>query len=181
MRSLTSPMTPAVTSAYDWSRFPIIADIGGGIGTQLVDILDAHPGCRGVLFDMPEVVSTVIEHDRVERVGGDFFTDVPVEADAYIFRNIIHDWNDERSVSILKTLRKATRPNARVMILEWVLPDTSEFHLGKWSDMIMMASVCGRERTRGDFEKLFNEAGFVLEEIVPTESMFSIVIGRPKD
>ncbi len=181
MRSLTSPMTPAVTAAYDWSRFPVIADIGGGIGTQLVDILDAHPGCRGVLFDMPEVVSTAIEHDRVERVGGDFFTDVPVEADAYIFRNIIHDWNDERSVSILKTLRKATRPNARVMILEWVLPDTSEFHLGKWSDMIMMASAGGRERTRGDFEKLFSEAGFVLEEIVPTESMFSIVVGRPKD
>ena len=181
MRSITSPMTPAVTAAYDWSRFPVIADIGGGIGAQLVDILDAHPGCRGVLFDQAEVVSTAIEHDQVERVGGDFFSDVPVEADAYIFRNIIHDWNDERSVSILKTLRKATKPSARAMLLEWVLPDTAEFHLGKWTDMIMMTGVGGRERTRGDFEKLFSEAGFVLEEIVPTESMFSIVVGRPKD
>lgn len=181
MRSITSPMTPAVTAAYDWSRFPVIADIGGGIGTQLVDILDAHPGCRGVLFDVAEVVSTAIEHDRVERVGGDFFSDVPVEADAYIFRNIIHDWNDERSVSILKTLRKVTKPNARAMLVEWVLPDTAEFHLGKWTDMIMMTGVGGRERTRGDFEKLFSEAGFVLEEVVPTESMFSIVVGQPKN
>ena len=88
--------------------------------------------------DAAEVVSTAIEHDRVERVGGDFFSDVPVEADAYIFRNIIHDWNDERSVSILKTLRSATKPHGRVMVLEWVLPDTTEFHLGKWSDMIMI-------------------------------------------
>lgn len=181
MRSITAPMTPTITAAYDWGRFPVIADIAGGIGTQLVDILDAHPGCRGVLFDMPEVVSGAIEHDRVERVAGDFFRDVPVEADAYILRNIIHDWNDEKSVSILKTLRTATKPTARVMILEWVLPDTAEFHLGKWTDMVMMASVGGRERTGTDFEKLFSEAGFVLEEIVPTASMFSIVVARPKD
>jgi O-methyltransferase/methyltransferase family protein len=179
MRSMTTPMTSTVTAAYDWSRFAVIADIGGGIGTQLVDILDAHPECRGVLFDQPEVVSTAIEHDRVERVGGDFFKEIPVKADAYIFRNIIHDWNDEKSVSILRTLRKATKPHARVMLLEWVIPDTSDFHLGKLSDMVMMTGVSGRERTRGEFDRLFTNAGFVLEDIVPTKSMFSIVVGRP--
>ncbi len=179
MRSLTTPMTPTVTAAYDWSRFPVIADIGGGIGAQLVDILDAHPKCRGVLFDQAEVVSTAIEHERVERVVGNFFKEIPVEADAYIFRNIIHDWNDEKSLSILRTLRKATKPQARVMLLEWVIPDTSDFHLGKWTDMVMMTGVSGRERTRGDFEMLFSDAGFVLEDVVPTESMFSIVVGRP--
>ena len=179
MRSFTGPMTPAVTAAYDWGRFPVIADIGGGIGTQLVDILDAHPACRGVLFDMPEVVSTAIAHDRVERVGGDFFSDVPVEADAYIFRNIIHDWNDEKSIAILKTLRKATKPTARVMLLETAIPDTADFHFGKWQDIVMMTGVGGRERTRTDFETLFKEAGFVLEDVVPTESAFSIVVGRP--
>jgi hypothetical protein len=179
MRSMTTPMTPAVTAAYDWSRFPVIADVGGGIGTQLVDILNAHPGCRGVLFDQPEVVSRAIEHDRVERVGGNFFEKVAVEADAYIFRNIIHDWNDERAVSILKTLRKTTKPKARVMLLEWLIPDTSDFSFGKWTDITMMTAVGGRERTRGDFETLFRNSGFVLEEIVPTKSMFSIVVGRP--
>jgi O-methyltransferase domain len=179
MRSITTPMTPTVTTAYDWSRFPVIADVGGGIGTQLVDILNAHPGCRGVLFDLPEVVSTAIKHDGIERVGGNFFDEVPVEADAYIFRCIIHDWNDERSVSILKTLRKTTKPNARVMLVEWVIPDTSDFHLGKWTDITMMTEVGGRERTRGDFETLFRNAGFVLEEIVPTESRLSIVVGQP--
>ena len=126
---------------------------------------------RGVLFDQAEVVSTAIEHERVERVVGNFFKEIPVEADAYIFRNIIHDWNDEKSLSILRTLRKATKPHARVMLLEWVIPDTSDFHLGKWTDMVMMTGVSGRERTRGDFETLFSDAGFVLEDVVPTESI----------
>ena len=75
-----------------------------------------------MLFDVPEVVSTAIDHDRVERVGGKFFDEIPMEADAYIFRKIVHDWNDERSVTILKILRKPTKANARVMLLEWVIP-----------------------------------------------------------
>lgn len=172
-------MTPTVTGAYDWSRFPVIADIGGGIGTQLVDILNAHSGCHGVLFDLPEVVSSAIAHDRMERVSGNFFENIPVKADAYILRNIIHDWNDERAVSILKTVRKATTPNARVVLVELAIPDTSDFHFGKWTDITMMTTVGGRERTKGDFETLFRSAGFALEEIVPTASMFSIVLARP--
>ena len=179
MRSFTTPMTPTVTAAYDWSRFSTIADVGGGIGTQLVDILDAHPGCRGVLFAQPEVVSKAIGHDRIERVEGNFFEKVPVEADAYIFRNIIHDWNDEKAVSILKTLRKSTKPTARVILVESLIPDNSEVHPGKWMDIVMLTGVSGRERTKADFEKLFSETGFVLEEIVPTASMFSIVVGQP--
>jgi len=70
-------MTPAVTAAYDWSRFPVIADIGGGIGGQLADILNAHPSCRGILFDQPHVVAQAVPHDRIERVAGDFFKRVP--------------------------------------------------------------------------------------------------------
>jgi len=179
MRTMTGTMTPAVTAAYDWSQFSVIADIGGGIGSQLVDILNANPRCRGVLFDQPDVVSTAIAHDRVDRVAGSFFDHIPVEADAYILRNIIHDWDDAASVAILKTLRKATKPDAHVTLVEWVIGDTAEFQIGKWSDITMMTGVGGRERTRDEFATLFNRAGFVLEEIIPTASMFSIVVGRP--
>ena len=179
MRSMTAPMTPAVTAAYDWSRFHVIADIAGGIGTQLVDILDANPDCCGVIFDQPNVVSTAIEHERVKPVAGNFFEEIPVDADAYILRNIIHDWNDEQALSILKTLRRTTKPVARVMLIEWLIPETSEFNFGKWTDITMMTSVGGRERTKTEFEKLFNDAGFKLEEIVPTASSFSIIVGRP--
>lgn len=181
MRSMTAPMTPAVTAAYEWSRFPVIADIAGGIGTQLVDILDANPGCRGVVFDQPEVVKTAVPHERVERVAGNFFENIPVEADAYILRNIIHDWSDEDALSILKTLRRATRPTARVMLIEWLIPDTPDFNFGKWTDITMMAAVGGRERTRSDFKQLFHHSGFELEDIVATTSTFTIIIGRPSE
>jgi hypothetical protein len=179
MHSLTFPTTPTITAAYNWSRYPVIADIGGGIGTQLVDILNANPGCRGVLFDQSDVVASAIPHDRVERVSGNFFEKISVDADAYIFRNIIHDWNDAMAISILKSLRQATKPTSRIMLMEWVIPENSDFHFGKWTDMTMMTCVSGRERTKTDFETLFKETGFVLEEIVPTASMFSIVVGRP--
>ena len=179
MRSVTFPTTPTITAAYNWARYPVIADIGGGIGTQLVDILNANPGCRGVLFDQADVVASAIPHDRVECVSGNFFEKISVDADAYIFRNIIHDWNDAMATSILKMLRKATKPTSRIMLIEWVIPENSDFHFGKWTDMTMMTCVSGRERTKSDFETLFKESGFVLEEIVPTASTFSIVVGRP--
>jgi hypothetical protein len=179
MRSLNAPATPAITAAYDWGRFPVIADVAGGIGSQLVDILDAHPGSRGVLFDLPAVVSTAAAHDRIERVGGDFFTEIPVKADAYVLRNIIHDWNDEDALRILRTLRAATRPDARIMLVEWVISDAGDFQFGKWTDLIMMTAVGGRERTRAGFERLFKQSAFALEEIAPTQAPYSIVVGRP--
>jgi hypothetical protein len=91
MRDLSASITPAVTASYDWSKFPVIADIGGGIGAQLASILDAHPTCRGILFDQPDVVAESRQQDRMERVGGDFFTEIPVQANAYLMRWIIHD------------------------------------------------------------------------------------------
>lgn len=180
MRAVSLTLTPAVTAAYDWSRFPVIADIGGGIGMQLADILEAYPGCRGVLFDQPEVVAAGIPHLRVERVAGNFFEQIPVEADAYLLRHIIHDWSDTDALRILGMLRKAARPSARVMIIEWLIPDTPEFNFGKWSDLGMMVALGGRERTKAEFECLFRESGFELEEIVPAASTFSIIVGRPR-
>jgi hypothetical protein len=106
MRDLSASMTPTVTAACDWSKFPVIADIGGGIGAQLSSILDAHPSCRGILFDQPQVVAESPLHDRMERVGGDFFTEIPVQADAYLMRWIIHDWADDKAIAILREREK---------------------------------------------------------------------------
>ena len=103
----------------------------------------------------------------------------PSEADAYILRNIVHDWDDEAAVKILKALRRAVKGDSRVMIVEWLIPDTPGFHFGKWMDLIMMHSVGGRERTRDEFAKIFRAAGFELEDVVPTASHFTIVTGHP--
>ena len=178
MRDLSASISPAVAASFDWSRFPVVADIGGGIGSQLSCILDAHPSCQGVLFDQPAVVAEAPEDDRIERVGGDFFKEIPVSADAYIMRWILHDWSDEESIALLNRVRKIAGPEARLMVVESVIPETSEFDMGKWMDLNMMVMATGRERTAAEFHDLFDQAGFVLEQIVPTPSPLSIVVGK---
>jgi hypothetical protein len=179
MRDLSASISPAVAASLDWSRFPVIADIGGGIGSQLTSILDAHPSCRGILFDQPAVVAEAPDHRRIERVGGDFFKEVPVQADAYVMRWILHDWSDEESVRVLTNLRKVTNPNARLMVVESVILETPEFDMGKWMDLNMMVMATGRERTVAEFRDLLDQAGFALEQVVPTRSPLSIVVGKP--
>jgi hypothetical protein len=178
MRDLSASISPAVAASFDWSRFPVVADIGGGIGAQLSSILDAHPSCRGILFDQPAVVAGAPD-SRIERVGGDFFKDVPVQANAYVMRWVLHDWSDEESVVLLKNVRSVTVPEARPMVVESVIPETPEFDMGKWMDVNMMMMATGRERTAAEFRDLFERAGFALEQIVPTSSPLSIVIGKP--
>lgn len=180
MRDLSASMTPAVTASYDWSQFPVIADIGGGIGAQLLNILDAHPSCRGILFDQPQVVEQAPQHNRMERVGGDFFAEIPIQADAYLLRWIIHDWADDKAIPILENVRKAARPGARLLLVESVIPETAGFDMGKWMDLNMLVMAGGCERTAAEFRELFDRAGFELEQIVPTPSPLSIVIGKPR-
>ena len=180
MRDLSSVISPAVATAFDWSRYPVIADIGGGIGSQLSSIVDAHPACRGILFDLPNVVAEAPANPRIERVGGDFFKDIPIQADAYVLRWLLHDGSDEESVLILKNLKKAMRPNARVMLVESVVPETPEFDMGKWMDVNMLVMATGKERTAREFRVLLDQAGFDLEGIVATPSPLSIVIGKPR-
>ena len=180
MRSLSAGITPAVTASYDWSRFPVIADIAGGIGTQLVSILDAYPGCRGILFDAPHVVARAIPHERMERVDGNIFVSVPSGADAYFLRWIIHDWAEDKALAILENVRKAIKPSARLILSESVIPDTPDFDMGKWMDVTMLVMVGGRERTAAEYRELYGKVGFELEEIVPTPSPHSLIIGRPR-
>ncbi|MFC2951408.1 methyltransferase [Marinicaulis aureus] len=180
MRDLAAAITPAVTGSYDWGRFPVIADLGGGVGSQLIDILDAHPDCRGVLFDQPQVITQAPEHRRMEPLGGDFFSNIP-QADAYLLRWILHDWDDAQARAILKNVHAAAKPGAALMIVESVIPESAEFDMGKWMDLNMMVMAGGRERTANEFRVLFDQAGFDFEEIVETPSPLSIVVGKARD
>lgn len=123
MRSASVAMTPAVTAAYKWSQFPVIADIGGGIGTQLVSILDASPSSKGILFDKPHRRAESISHDRMEAISGDFYESVPAAADAYLLRWILHDWDDAAAAVILGSLRRSMKPTARLIVIESVIPE----------------------------------------------------------
>ncbi len=178
MRSLSVSMTPAVTAAYDWSRFPVIADIGGGIGTQLVDILKAYPGCRGILFDQPDVVAGAIQHDRMEHIGGDFFRGVPANADAYMMRMVVHDWAEPEIFAILSRVHAVMTPASRLVLIEMVVAETPGFNPAAWADLGMLALSGGRERTAAEYRTLLEQAGFELEQIVPTASPHSLLIAK---
>lgn len=180
MGDLQAAQTPAVTAAYDWSRFPLIADIGGGVGSQLVGILNAHLSCKGILFDQPDVVARAIPHDRVERVAGSFFENVPAGADAYILRSVIHDWPDPVAVAILKNVRAAARPDSRVFLIERIIPETSEYAFSKWADLYMLAYLGGQERTASEYRQLLENAGFEFEHVVLTRAGIDLIVSRPR-
>ncbi len=157
-----------------------LADIGGGIGTQLASILDAFPRCRGILFDQPHVLKNAIQHDRIENVEGSFLEYVPKGADAYLLRWIIHDWAEPQVATILEMLHQALEPTAHLILAECVIPEEPEFGFGKWLDLQMLVSFGGRERTESEYRTLLSAAGFDLQEVVPTASSLSLIIAKPK-
>jgi hypothetical protein len=178
MRVIGKHNSPQIAKSYDWSRFPVIADIGGGIGGLLVDILGVYPSCRGILFDEPKVVQQSISHDRLELIGGDFFQSVPAGADAYILRWIIHDWSEAEAVTLLGKVREAMKSGARLILVEELIPETPDLVPGKWIDLLMLAITGGRERTEREYRDLLSAAGFELEEIIPTDGPLSILIAK---
>lgn len=180
MRSGSAVISPAVAAAYDWKKFPVIADIAGGIGSQLVAILDAHPSVRGILFDQPQVVANAIPHTRIECIGGDFFKNVPAGADAYTLRWIIHDWPDAESIAIMSNIRKAMTPDSRLVLIEEIVSETPELTWAKWLDLQMLVGPGGQERTVAEYNALFAQSGFELETIVPTPAGSSLIVARPR-
>jgi hypothetical protein len=156
--------------------------VGGGHGRLLAAILAAAPDGRGVLFDLPQVVAgapTVLrEHhayDRVRIVEGSFFDRVPDDGDAYVLKNVIHDWPDDDAVHILRNVRAAARTGKRVLLVEFVIPNHDREFLGKWLDLEMLVGAAARERTAAEYGQLLNRAGFQMTRVVETASPFSIV------
>jgi hypothetical protein len=181
MSELSAGAAPAIVDAYDFSGIDTLADIAGGHGFLLSQILSANPEMKGILFDMEHVIAGAGPllcgfgvDDRVEKVSGDFFTEVPA-ADAYIMKHIIHDWDDERSIKILQTIHRAMKGNGKVLLAEMVIPEGNEPHPGKMLDLEMLTSPGGLERTEVEYASLFERSGFRLNRIVPTMSPFSVI------
>ena len=173
---------PAVAAAYDFSRVSTIVDVGGATGNMLGHILKRHPQPRGVLFDRPHVVTDAPAllrahgvEDRVSIEHGDFFERVPPGGDAYILSHIIHDWNEDQCQTILGNCRKAMKPGAKLLIVEFVLPEGNTPHFGKIVDMVMLTVPGGEERTADEYRTLLAAAGLKLTRVVPTASDVSIV------
>jgi ubiquinone/menaquinone biosynthesis C-methylase UbiE len=182
MTGFSVQVAPAIVEAYDFSEVNSLVDIAGGHGILLASALKANSNLNGVLFDLPQVIEgapALLEREgvgnRVEAVSGDFFEAVPEGHDAYMMKHIIHDWDDERSIKILKNIRRAMKDNGRVLIIEQVVPEGNEPHFSKIMDLEMLVSPGGVERTATEYSELLAAAGLRLTRIVPTKSPFSIV------
>jgi ubiquinone/menaquinone biosynthesis C-methylase UbiE len=184
MSGMTAQANEALHAAYSFTGASKIMDVGGGHGALIKSILQKNPSMNGILFDSPQVIEGAIRKiedsdiaGRCETVGGNFFESVPSGADAIILKWIIHDWNDDQSVAILKNCHRALPANGKLILVEAVVPETSEPHFSKFIDLNMLVMTGGRERTESEFRKLYEEAGFKLTRVVPTESPFSVIEG----
>src|SRR5262249_41122245 len=145
MTSFSASVSAAVVDAYDFSGITKLVDVGGGHGLLLASILGKYQQMKGVLFDAPSVIAgakAIIEArgvgGRCDTAGGDFFTSVPAGGDAYIMKHIIHDWEDERALTILKNCHQAMTENGRVLVVEMVIPEGNTPSLGKFLDLEML-------------------------------------------
>lgn len=184
MTSLSSAVSAAAVEAYDFSSIKRLVDVGGGHGFFLASILKKYPQMQGVLFDAPQVVSGAREllskygvESRCEIAGGDFFEAVATGGDAYIMKHIIHDWNDERALKIMKNCHRAMQEGDKLLLVEMVIPEGNAPSFGKFLDLEMMVFMGSFERTREEYRKLYEQSGFELTLVVPTNSPYSVIEG----
>lgn len=183
MGNLSTMAAMQVTAAIDFSAFGTIVDVGGSQGVLVAAALRAAPKSRGIILDRPEVIAagaaTVKSYgfgDRLVGQGGDFFESVPA-GDAYLLKTILHDWDDERAIAILKSIARAAKPGAKIFIVEGMLGDTPMATAVKLLDVNMLVMLGGRERTAAEYAALLGAAGLRFEREVSTMGLFGVVEG----
>ena len=192
MTVLSATTAAAVVSTYDFSRARRVVDIGGGEGRLLAAILQAWPAARGVLLDLPNVVAgapRVLAEagvaDRCEVVGGDMFAGVPRGGDLYILSRVIHSFPEDRAVAILRACRDVMGADARLLLVEYVLPDhvegqaESSVQARLLMDLTMLVRPGGRQFTDAEYRIFLQGAGLRVERILPTGAAVSLVEAAP--
>ena len=188
MADFTRLAAIAVAAAYDFASLRRVVDVGGGNGALLIGILKANPHLHGIVFDQPPAAERAQKEiaesglaERCEAVGGDFFKEVPTGADVYILKHVIHDWNDDRAVTILKNCHRAMGENGKLLIVEGVYPPRIDQSLASRgaaaNDVNMLVNTGGRQRSEPEFRALYDAAGFTLLRIVPTQAGVSVIEG----
>jgi hypothetical protein len=197
MSAGNAEMGPALLAGYDFAPCQTIVDVGGGRGHLLIPLLLAYPHLHGVLVDLPSVVEearSAVEAagvtPRCDLVAGNFFEQLPVGGDAYVLGDIIHDWDDERSVRILQRCRQAIAPTGKLLLIERVVPNQREIADQAAGDpnvldmvlmdLMMLVTLGGQERTAEEHRVLLEAAEFRLARIIPLgAAAISIVEALP--
>lgn len=180
MQSLTPLFAGPFAAAYDFSGMQHVVDIGGGTGVLLATVLQRFPHLRGTVFELAAVIQRVRTSERLDAVPGSILTGAPPAADAYILSHILHDWDDESCVRMLRNVRGAMPPAARVLVYDIVAaPPNNWWTQDRLTDLEMMAMLSGRERTREEFVALFERAGLRLNRVIATAAPESILEALP--
>jgi hypothetical protein len=182
----SAPENAAVAAAYPFGDAKVVVDVAGGRGGFLATLLKAHPNLRGILFDQQYVLD---QPNHVKEaglaahctfVGGNFFQSIPTGGDVYVLKRILHDWDDETAIKILKNCAAAMTPAAKLIAVDAVIKPGNDPDPNKALDVGMMVLLRGRERTAEDFAKIYAAAGLQLTRIIPTAapSTMSLVEGQ---
>jgi SAM-dependent methyltransferase len=181
MQEIHGGETALMLEHFDFSRHDTVLDVGGGNGSTLRGILEAHPAARGVLFDLPQVVeharSVLAEHAVASRIDfrpGDFFEEIPGRADCIVLRHVLHDWDDERSARILANARRALTEGGSLLVVEKVITPGNEPGFVKLLDLNMMA-IGGKERTEAQYRRLLEQAGLTFRTVHGTPGPIDVV------
>jgi hypothetical protein len=177
MGEFLAPVHQAVSSAVDFSIYDRIVDVGGGRGSLLAQIVRKHPQVSGTVVDLPSVSIEANQwlaeqglSERIESIPGDFFESVPSNGDLYLLCRVIHDWDDEDAIRILKTIRHSMKPGAKLYLIEQIMPPGNDPSFIKTTDLWMMLIFNeGRERTKQEITDILEAAGFRLSNIINTK------------
>ena len=184
MTELSRLVADEVVAAYDFTGLTSVVDVGGGRGALVCAILEAHPSIRGTVLDRPHAFAAQDKDlARCDFVVGDFFQSVPA-ADLYLLKNVIHDWDDEQSVRILRNCRTAMPAHGRMLVIERVMPErlesTARHRTIAWADLAMLVGPGGKERTEAEFRALLDHAGIGLRSVIPTATEYTILEAVPR-
>jgi SAM-dependent methyltransferase len=177
----------ALVDVYDFSESRVIVDVGGGNGSVSAMILKRNPAMEAVIYDQPQVLEAADRYlgdagvrERCRLVPGSFFETVPDGGDLYLLSNIVHDWDDERALRILRNCRAAMTPAAAVLLLEDILPEHGHASQAAMADVNMMVMLTGRERTAAQYRQLLADADLRLTQVVPVSGRESLLEARSR-
>ena len=177
----------AIVEALDLSTVHTVADIGGGGGGLIAAILRVYPDIAGVLFDQPRTIESAEKlirsarlAGRVKLVAGDFLAEIPVKADLYLLKSVLHDWDDARCRVILTNCCAAMSDQARLLVIERPLPErVADDPAAIMIDLHMMAITGGEERSLEQFRALLARSGLAIAKVTLTRSGLSIIEAVP--
>ena len=186
MAAATRHDAEAIVAACDLGAAGEAIDVGGGLGALLVALLKAHPHLRGASADLPYLERDALAFfadegvaDRARYVALDFFAAAPPKAGAYLLKSVLHDWDDEAAVAILRHVAAAMDAHARLLVVERLAPsraaaDATQHNVLR-SDLQMMVATGGVERTEREYDALFALSGLARRRTRPTSSPFSVL------